>query len=263
MVRVLTALVLLPVVLGTIWFLPPVATLVLALIALVAAFFEYAALAERLGAPVHLLVSLVATVATAVAMATPGAPLDVVLVSALIVVGGLTVGIGQPDAARLHEAAASLFPLLYLGVPVGALVAVRAAIGREAVLVLIAILVISDSGQYYAGRLFGRRPLAPAISPNKTVEGAIGGLVAGTAAAVGLGLYWLPGVPPAALALLGAALVALGIVGDLFESLLKRAAAVKDSSRLIPGHGGMLDRIDSWLFAAPVYYVFLRYAVLR
>ena len=263
MVRVLTAVVLLPIVVGTIWFLPPVATLVLALIALVAAFFEYAAMAGRLGAPVHAIVSLVATIATAIAVAAPGAPLDVVLISALIVVGGVTVGAGQPDAARLREAAASLFPLLYLGVPVGALVAVRAAIGREALLVLIAILVISDSGQYYSGRLFGRHALAPAISPKKTIEGAVGGFIAGTAAAVILGLYWLPGVPPMALALLGAALVALGIVGDLFESMLKRAAEIKDSSHLIPGHGGMLDRIDSWLFAAPVYYVFLRYAVLR
>ncbi|HSL24241.1 MAG TPA: phosphatidate cytidylyltransferase [Vicinamibacterales bacterium] len=263
MVRVLSALVLLPIVLGTIWFLPPIATLLLALAALVVAFFEYADLAARLGAPVYLLVSLVATAATAIAMATPGSPLDVVFISALIVVGGLTVGSGQPDAARLREAAASLFPLIYLGVPIGALVAVRASVSREAVLVLIAIIVISDTGQYYAGRALGRRLLSPSISPKKTVEGAIGGLVAGTAASVALGLYWLPGIAPLSLALLGAALVALGIVGDLFESLLKRSAGVKDSSGLIPGHGGLLDRIDSWLFAAPVYYVFLRYAVMR
>jgi phosphatidate cytidylyltransferase len=261
--RVLSALVLLPIVLGTIWFLPPVGTLVLALVALVLAFFEYVAIAEQLGARVYSLVSLVATLATAIAMASPGAPLDIVFISALIVVGGLTVGAGVPDAARLRDATSSLFPLIYLGVPIGALVAVRASVGREAVLLLVAVLVISDSAQYYAGRAFGRRPLAPAISPKKTIEGAIGGLVAGTAATVGAGLYWLPGVPAPALALLGAALVALGIVGDLFESLLKRSAGVKDSSSLIPGHGGVLDRIDSWLFAAPVYYVFLRYAVLR
>ena len=87
--------------------------------------------------------------------------------------------------------------------------------------------------------------------------------MAGTVAAIVIGRYWLPVIPPIELALLGAALVALGIVGDLFESLLKRSAGVKDSSHLIPGHGGILDRIDSWLFAAPVYYVFLRYAALK
>ena len=263
MLRVISALVLLPVVLGTIWFLPPVATLVLALIALFFAFFEYVTIAEQLGARVYSLVSLVATLATAIAMVSPGAPLDVVFISALIVVGGLTVGAGVPDAARLRDASSSLFPLIYLGVPIGALVAIRASVSREAVLLLVAVLVLSDTAQYYTGRALGRRPLAPAISPKKTIEGAVGGLLVGTAATIAIGLYWLPGVPPLALALLGAALVALGIVGDLFESLLKRSAGVKDSSALIPGHGGLLDRIDSWLFAAPVYYVFLRYAVLR
>jgi phosphatidate cytidylyltransferase len=68
-----------------------------------------------------------------------------------------------------------------------------------------------------------------------------------------------PSAAPATLVLASAAVVSLGIVGDLFESLLKRSAGVKDASGLIPGHGGMLDRIDSWLFAAPVYYVFTRY----
>ncbi len=263
MLRILSALVLLPVVLGTIWFLPPIGTLVLALIALVAAFFEFVSLAERLGSGVYVLVSLVATIATALAMVIPGVPLDAVFISALVVIGGIAVGRGQPDAARLREVAASLFPLVYLGVPLGALVAVRASVGREALLLLVATIVISDTGQYYAGRTLGRHALAPSISPKKTVEGAVGGLVAGTAAAALIGRYWLPGVPVLELALLGAALVALGIVGDLFESLLKRSAGVKDSSALIPGHGGILDRIDSWLFAAPVYYVFLRYAVLR
>lgn len=263
MLRILSALVLLPIVLGTIWFLPPIGTLVLALVALVAAFFEYVSIAERLGADVYVLVSLIATMAAAVAMVTPGVPLDIVFISALIVVGGMAVGVGQPEAARLHEAAASVFPLVYLGVPLGALAAVRLSVGREALVLLVAIIVISDTGQYYAGRTLGRHPLAAAISPKKTIEGAIGGLVAGTLAALAIGRYWLPGIPPFGLALLGAALVALGIVGDLFESMLKRSAGVKDSSALIPGHGGILDRIDSWLFAAPVYYVFLRYAVLR
>ena len=123
-------------------------------------------------------------------------------------------------------------------------------------LLLLAVIVVSDSAQYYTGRAFGKRPLSPAISPKKTVEGAIGGVVFGTAA-FAVGGSYLFGAPFWALALLGAAISLLGIVGDLFESLLKRSAGVKDSSQLIPGHGGVLDRIDSWLFAAPVYYMFL------
>jgi phosphatidate cytidylyltransferase len=127
------------------------------------------------------------------------------------------------------------------------------------VLLLLIVIVVSDSAQYYTGRAFGRRPLSPAISPKKTTEGAIGGVVFGTMAMMVGGHYVFAASPLWLLALLGAAISLLGIVGDLFESLLKRSAGVKDSSNLIPGHGGVLDRIDSWLFAAPVYYVFVRF----
>jgi phosphatidate cytidylyltransferase len=120
-------------------------------------------------------------------------------------------------------------------------------------------MIASDSAQYYTGRMFGRRPLAPLISPKKTVEGAIGGLVLGSAVMVIGGLWVFPEAPRLVLTLAAATVVAVGMVGDLFESLLKRSAGVKDSSNLIPGHGGVLDRIDSWLFAGPIYYVFARY----
>ena len=91
------------------------------------------------------------------------------------------------------------------------------------------------------------------------MEGAIGGLVFGALTLIVAGGWWLPAVPPALRAALGVMVVALGIAGDLFESMLKRSAGVKDSSTLIPGHGGVLDRIDALLFAAPVYYVVLKY----
>ena len=104
-----------------------------------------------------------------------------------------------------------------------------------------------------------RRPLAPLVSPKKTVEGALGGVVFGTALFTIVGAWWLPAVPAGFRALVGVTIVALGIAGDLFESMLKRSANVKDSSSLIPGHGGILDRIDALLFAAPVYYIVLRY----
>src|SRR5262249_14203202 len=115
-----------------------------------------------------------------------------------------------------------------------------------------------DTAQYYTGRRFGRRLLAPAISPKKTMEGALGGFLAGAAVLLIVGRWWLPSPPWALRALLGMTLVGLGIAGDLFESMLKRSAGVKDSSSLIPGHGGVLDRIDALLFAAPIYYVVLK-----
>ena len=119
----------------------------------------------------------------------------------------------------------------------------------EVLLVLI-LVWIADIGAYFVGRAWGRRKLAPDISPGKTWEGAIGGTVAALAYAIILGtfiegLLWVP-------YLLAAALVAvLSIVGDLFESAVKRQAAVKDSGTLLPGHGGLLDRIDSATAALP------------
>ena len=259
MTRVLSALVLLPIVLGVVWFLPPIGTLVLAAVAAVLAFVEYAGIAETLGARVPRLIGAVAVVGTCVVVGGVAVPLELICLSALLVIGTLAVAAGRPGPDVLLNVGASLLPLLYIGLPLGALAAVRLIGGREAVLLLMATIVISDSAQYYTGRMFGKRPLAPAISPKKTVEGAIGGIVFGTAAMFAGGLRVFPTAGPLMLLLVSATVVGMGIVGDLFESLLKRSAGVKDSSSLIPGHGGVLDRIDSWLFAGPVYYVFTRY----
>jgi phosphatidate cytidylyltransferase len=260
MTRVLSALVLLPAVVGTVWFLPPVGTLVLAVIASGLAFREYVTIASALGARVPYALGGVAVVAACFVTGGMYVPPTVVLMTALVAIGAVAVAGGQPGPSTLGDAAASLFPVLYIGLPLGAIAAVRLMSGREAVLLLMATIVVSDSAQYYCGRAFGRRPLAPAISPKKTVEGAIGGVIFGTAAMTLIGMRVFSLTPIFFLALVGATVVTLGIVGDLFESLLKRSAGVKDSSALIPGHGGVLDRIDSWLFAAPVYYVFVLHA---
>ena len=258
MTRVLSALVLLPVVIGTIWFLPPWGTLVLAAVAAVLAFVEFAALA---GVKDPRLLTVSAAAVIGACLTVPVGSVEIILLSAFIACGAVIVSARQPGPAVLPEMASCVMAPVYLGLPLGALAAVRAsAIGREGVLLLLAVIVISDSAQYYTGRAFGRRPLSPAISPKKTQEGAIGGVLFGTAAMV-IGGRYVFGATAAwwELVLLGAAISLLGIVGDLFESLLKRSVGVKDSSHLIPGHGGVLDRIDSWLFAAPVYYVFVRF----
>jgi phosphatidate cytidylyltransferase len=277
MTRVLSALVLIPLVVGTIWFLPSRATLVLAVLGAFLAFLEYAAIAAAMGIVVSRPVGGTAVILVAYAVWFGGQLSDVttphgdpflqpelahlVLMSALIVAGAIGVAAARPLPGALADVSATLFAPIYIGLPLGALANVRSSLlgGREALLLLMFVIVTSDSAQYYTGRAFGRRPLAPAISPKKTREGAIGGLVFGTLAMIAGGRWVFPSTTIAVLALVGATLAALGIVGDLFESLLKRSAGIKDSSQLIPGHGGVLDRIDSWLFAAPVYYVFVRY----
>jgi phosphatidate cytidylyltransferase len=184
---------------------------------------------------------------------TPG-PLLAVLLLGLgwlaveVVFLGLTV----------DRAAARVLAQWYIGMPLGMLAAIESLAGRMGPLLLIATIAVSDSAQFYMGRLFGRRLLAPAISPKKTVEGAVGGLVLAPVFVALAGPALLPGAGRLSLALLGVIMVVLGIVGDLFESRLKRIAGVKDSSVIIPGHGGILDRIDALLFATPAFYLYLQ-----
>jgi phosphatidate cytidylyltransferase len=168
--------------------------------------------------------------------------------------------LGAIELWRLVGAAAVPMAIVYLALPLAALVQIRLIAGPQAVFLVMLTIMVSDTAQYYSGRAFGRRPLAPRISPKKTIEGAIGGFIIATAMFVVVGAWWAPTMGVAFRVGLGLALVALGIAGDLFESFLKRRAGVKDSSNLIPGHGGVLDRIDALLFAAPVYFLALRYA---
>jgi phosphatidate cytidylyltransferase len=128
--------------------------------------------------------------------------------------------------------------------------------GAWLVLYVIAVTWSTDAGAYFAGVRFGRHKLAPTLSPKKTIEGALGGLVAATAMSLAWGA-WIE-LPWWHCLVLGPLLGTLGQVGDLCESALKRDLGIKDFGALLPGHGGILDRFDSLLFTAPVaYYYFL------
>ena len=128
---------------------------------------------------------------------------------------------------------------------------VAAPRGLAWVLVVIVVTWLGDSAAYLVGRSWGRRRLAPRLSPKKTLEGSLGGLAAATIAGVVCVPLFGLGISPLLGAGFGAGLGIIGQVGDLAESLLKRQARVKDSGSLIPGHGGILDRIDAQLFAFP------------
>jgi phosphatidate cytidylyltransferase len=261
--RVASGAVLILLAVGVVWFAPAALFLAVAEILLVLAYREYISLAAAGGLAVPAVAGAVAaaTVCSGFSRVLGGAslPLDTLLISALVALAGLTMAAWKGGRDALGTAAVALFPTLYLGVPIGAMVAVRESHGREELFLLMLAVMVSDTAQYYTGRAFGRRLLAPTISPKKTVEGALGGFVFGGVFLAVVGRWWLPQVPLVLRAAIGVTIVALGIVGDLFESMLKRSVGVKDSSALIPGHGGVLDRIDALLFAAPVYYVVLRY----
>ncbi|HIP40773.1 MAG TPA: phosphatidate cytidylyltransferase [Desulfocapsa sulfexigens] len=130
--------------------------------------------------------------------------------------------------------------------------------GNYWLLILTGITAGSDSGAYYTGRALGKHKLSPLISPNKTIEGAVGGIVAGMIVAILLAFLFLDSVPWLFLLFSAIFLAVVGICGDLVESVIKRATGTKDSGTILGGHGGILDRADSILFAAPVLYYLLQ-----
>ena len=166
---------------------------------------------------------------------------------------------GYPEARTLRALLALLLMALWVGAPLAHLGLMQdlEPDGRYLVLVAVVGPWISDSGAYFAGRFFGRHALFPTLSPNKTIEGGFGGLLV-TVAVVGYFTHALLGFGLEQAVLWGAVISLLSQAGDLFESILKRLLELKDLGRALPGHGGILDRVDSLLFTAPaVYYLYV------
>jgi phosphatidate cytidylyltransferase len=162
---------------------------------------------------------------------------------------------GAPSTAA---SANTLLAVLYVGwlLGYGILLHHTSPIGDELVLFLVGVTWVGETSAYLVGSSFGRHRLAPVISPKKTVEGALAQVAASVLTAAALGAWLLPSCSTGTALAAGVLLGVVGQVGDLAESAIKRSVGTKDTGALIPGHGGILDRIDSLLFNLPAFYYF-------
>ena len=260
MKRVVTALFLVPIAVYSALFAPW--WILFALIAMVAllAFREYAAITESfaplgyvagiliLAAPQHetILLIILSTLAALCLVLSANAPAKGFAGAAALVLGIIYIFGSWKAGILLHD-----------GFPQPAALGISA--GPHWLMFGLMVNWIGDTGAFWVGRKFGRRKLAPSISPGKSWEGAAASVVAGVA----FGMIYLPltikGTSLLAAGLLALAANVAGQVGDLAESAIKRGAGVKDSGKLLPGHGGMLDRVDSTMFALPVLYSLLTF----
>jgi phosphatidate cytidylyltransferase len=268
MKRVLTALVLVPVLIAIVGYAPPLCFLLLVCGASALALDEYFSLAARAGLEVFrvsghgsslLLLSSLYGSATHV---TSSWTALLILVASLFLFFTLGLRRGNRLSTVLPSVAATLLGLFYVSLTLGLLVVVQISPtswgpGKQWVFFLLVVVWFGDTGAYYIGRALGKHHLAPLISPKKTIEGALGGLLGNVVAAILGKQILLPDAPLPQLLVLGLLLGVVSQIGDLSESALKRGAGVKDSSNLLPGHGGMLDRIDGVLFASPVMFGYL------
>ncbi len=275
--RVASALVGAPIAIACIWFGDAALATLLAIAAGTGTWEFYRMASAVGGAPfVRTGIALAAIVplvvhAHVLRLGTPSLTAGVLIVLALLALAAWRRGVaGHPMLA----VATTVLGVLYVGVPVSYGYALRYfdwAVGRGAGAALLLLPVLctwaSDIGAYAAGRLIGGRKLMPSVSPGKTLSGACGGLVASAALAAAYVPFVLRpvaqlGFAPGRALLFGVIVSVAAQLGDLVESLLKRDAKIKDSSNLIPGHGGVLDRIDSLLFVLPVSYLLLRHLLL-
>ncbi len=187
-------------------------------------------------------------------------PLFLVLI--LLVLSVLFMGTSQNLAMTITHIGISLFGTLYVGFLLSHVSLVRnLQNGKTWALFLIVTVWAGDIFAFSGGSLFGRHKLYPKVSPKKSYEGLIGGILGSILVALGFSLFFLPRLTWGPCVLLAIGIEVLGQVGDFTESMLKRSAQVKDSGDLIPGHGGMLDRIDSFLFSSPFLYYSLLYLI--
>ena len=269
--RLGSTLILVPLCVGSLFWLPPLVFDLLLVVVAVGAAWEFGGMLRRGGIP-HFPRTGALCAALVPVCAFPLVPArwpPILTAAAGALVAGVALGARDRELSdRFRGLVTTLFAGAFFGGLVAAVVGLHHAPDAPGspllVLFLLTVVWIGDTTAYGVGSRWGRRRLAPRVSPNKTVAGAVGQVVGSTATAIafslGAGEGWP--FPLWGSAVLGAGLAGLAILGDLTESLMKRGLGVKDSGHLIPGHGGLLDRIDSFFFTAPALYGLVRLLAL-
>lgn len=274
--RLLTAAIALPILIASIvlpWYVPETVWIfvAIAVLALAAGLFEFYSLTKKLELKADAGIAYLGAAGLTVSFifdAPSKAPELLLLVLALFVILVLitqTLRFQKDFSKMLTGIGVTILGVLYVAFLGGFLVATR--VGFESVpglstkLLLFFFIVIfgSDAGAYFVGRALGKHKLAPKISPGKTVEGLIGGILAAAGFAALCSLAFFPELPYKFSVALAAVMAAVGVLGDLAESAMKRGSNTKDAASILPGHGGLLDRLDSLLFNAPILYYFARF----
>jgi len=261
MQRLLTAAVTVPLALAAVFYLPSVWFFIVVAIVFGWAAAEFVRIARfwAPGAPIEAMVALVLLSAILLADLIPLygdrlAPELELFAGALLAsvgIGSLVLLAKTPLPEVFPALGAFAFGVPYFALPIASLYHIQ-RLDPWWLFLLMAIVWLGDTAAFYVGSRIGRNKLAPTVSPNKTWEGAVAGFATGLAATVAWSL-WRLGEVDGRLLLIGAATAVAAQLGDLVESMIKRGAGLKDSGNLLPGHGGMLDRMDAMLFAAPVF----------
>ncbi len=256
MKRILSSVILIPILYLIVWKLPPAFFVGLAAVAAAIGQYEFYRMAQNKGtkplAPLGIALGFL------LVLILPGMNGIVYMTLTLLLITLARLFSSRPVEGAIEDVSVTFLGIYYVALLFAFQVAIRmSADGKYWLVFMYLVIWASDTGAYYAGTNLGKHKLYPKISPQKSVEGLIGGVLAAMAAAHLCRVWFLPVLTVKEATVLGFVLVVAGTLGDFVESLLKRSAGVKDSGNIIPGHGGVLDRMDSMLFAAPVLYYYL------
>jgi phosphatidate cytidylyltransferase len=278
--RVLTAAILIPLVVAAIWWGPTWLIAIVAAFVAIAAMLEFFSIAARLGFQAYRLWTCLAAAGIfgqqwhASRMASinrlgdlldrsPRITLELILLGFVLGVAVIALGSRRALDEVLPSISVSAAGLLFVVIPFSAVVRLQGVdvSGPQLLLFTVVLVWVGDTAAYFVGRGIGRWKMAPHISPNKTWEGAGANFLGALLVAAVFG-YWARITPAHMLAMAAVGSVA-GQIGDLFESAWKRSAGVKDSGTILPGHGGMLDRIDALILAAPAVWYYFEWVVMK